>query len=347
MAAKKTSIFIVNSSSFGIAFPEHIGKLEQFAHITRVEIPKGASASVFHETLSGADGIIASVTPKYTREVLQGLPKLQLLARHGVGCDNVDLDACAELGVAVSKVGPLVERESVAQMTLGLMNAASRKVVEGSAIVKAGKWSERARLPLGVDFFGSTIGLVGIGAIGRVVSRILALGYQANVIAYDPYVSAEVISANHARKVSFDELLEKSRIISFHCPLTSETARMFCRKQFDAMNNGSIIVNTCRGEILNQADLIKALNSGKLGGYASDVVEGEPIDGGHVLLSTRNVIITPHLGGYSAISLRGMGSTMVDDMRKVFVEKGFPGVIADPKFDLGNSRITRFRLANS
>jgi lactate dehydrogenase-like 2-hydroxyacid dehydrogenase len=346
MAIKKKTIFIANSSSFGIAFPEHIGELEQFADIVRVEIPKGASASSFHEMLSGADGIIASVTPKYTREVLQGLPKLQLLARHGVGCDNVDLDACTELGVAVSKVGPLVERESVAQMTMGLMNAASRKIVEGSAIVKAGKWSERAQLPLGVDLFGATIGLIGIGAIGKVVSRILTLGYQANVIAYDPYVSAEEVSANHARKVSFDELLEKSRIVSLHCPLTSETSRMFCREQLDAMNEGSIVVNTCRGEIFNQSDLINALNSGKLGGYASDVVEGEPVDGSHVLLSTRNVIITPHLGGYSAKSLRGMGSTMVDDMRKVFVENGYPGVIANPNIDLKNSRIARFRLAN-
>ena len=106
---------------------------------------------------------------------------------------------------------------------------------------------------------------------------------------------------------------------------------------------GVILVNTCRGEIYQQADLIAALEAGQVGGYATDVVEGEPIDGKHVLLKTPNVIVTPHLGGYSVISLRGMGQTMVDDMRSVFVDGGFPGVIANARLDKANSRIVRFR----
>lgn len=343
MANKKRVIAIVNSSSFGISYPEHLHKLEEFADLIRVDIPNNAPASVFHEKLRDADGIIASVTPVYTREVLLGLPKLQLLARHGVGCDNVDLNTCAELGIAVSKVGPEVERESVAQMALGLMNASARRIVEGAAIVKAGEWSKRAKLSLGVDFKGATIGLVGIGAIGKTLARILTLGFQANVIAYDPYVSAEEVKARHATKVSFDELLSQAAIISLHCPLTSETSRMFGTKQLAAMNDGTILVNTCRGELFHQADLIAALESGKLGGYATDVVEGEPIGGDHVLLGTKNVIVTPHLGGYSVVSLHGMGQTMVDDMYRVFVENGFPGVIANEKIDLGKSRIATFR----
>ncbi len=345
MTSKKVLIAIVNSSSFGMSFPEHLRELEQFADLIRVEIPNGSDASVFHGKLREVDGIIASVTPVYTREVLLGLPKLRLLARHGVGCDNVDLDTCTELGIAVSKVGPEVERESVAQMALGMMNAAARKIVEGSVMVKAGEWAKRAKLPLGVDFKGATIGLIGIGAIGKTVARILTLGFQANVIAYDPYVSAEEVAARHATKVEFDELIAKSRAISLHCPLTHETSRMLSARQLQAMNDGVILVNTCRGEIFNQADLIAALESGKVGGYATDVVEGEPIGGDHVLLKTRNVIVTPHLGGYSAVSLHGMGQTMVDDMRRIFVENAFPGVIANDKIDLGNSRIVKLRSA--
>jgi lactate dehydrogenase-like 2-hydroxyacid dehydrogenase len=343
MANKKLVIAIVNSSSFGISYPEHLRKLEEFAELVRVDIPNDAPASVFHDKLRDADGIIASVTPVYTRAVLLGLPKLRLLARHGVGCDNVDLDTCVELGIAVSKVGPEVERESVAQMAIGLMNASARRIVEGAAIVQAGEWSRRAKLALGVDFKGATIGLVGIGAIGKTVARILTVGFQAKVIAYDPYVSAEEIAARHATKVGFDELLAQSAIISLHCPLTGETSRMFSAKQLAAMNDGTILVNTCRGEIFNQADLIAALESGKIGGYATDVVEGEPIGADHVLLRTRNVIVTPHLGGYSVVSLRGMGQTMVDDMCRVFVENGFPGVLANEKIELTTSRIAKFR----
>ena len=343
MSQQNVKIAIVNSSSFGISFPEHLRTLAEFAELIRIDIPNNAPASVFHEQLSGVDGIIASVTPVYTREVLLGLPKLQFLARHGVGCDNVDLKTCTELGIAVSKVGPLVERESVAQMALGLMDAASRQIVVGNTIVRAGEWSKRAKLPLGVDFSGETIGLVGIGAIGSTVARILSLGYQAKVIACDPYVSAEEVQTRHARKVTFDELLAESRIISLHCPLTAETSRMFTATQLAAMKDQAILVNTCRGELFNQADLIAALDSGKLGGYATDVVEGEPIGADHALLKARNVIVTPHLGGYSVVSLRGMGKTMVDDMVSVFVNKGFPGVIANAGIDLPNSRITRAR----
>ncbi len=339
----KTVIAIVNSSSFGVSFPEHLASLAAFADVVRVEIPKGAGPGVFHQQLAGVDGIVASVTPPYTREVLLGLPELQLLARHGVGCDNVDLPTCTELGIVVSRVGPLVERESVAQMALGLMDAAARRIVAGVAMVRAGEWARRATLPLGVDFNGATIGLVGIGNIGSTVARILTHGYRANVIASDPYVDAATVAARHATKVTFDELVARSAIISLHCPLTDETARMFGAHEFSAMNDGTIIVNTCRGEIFDQGDLVAALRSGRVGGYATDVVEGEPIGADHLLLATPNVIVTPHLGGYSVVSLRGMGSTMVDDMRRVFVENRFPEVIANAGVALATSRIARAR----
>lgn len=266
MSQAKVTIAIVNSSSFGISFPEHLRELEKFAELTRVDIPNDSPAPVFHQKLGHADGIIASVTPVYSREVLLGLPKLRLLARHGVGCDNVDLDTCAELGIAVSKVGPEVERESVAQMAVGLMNASARRICEGADIVKAGQWAQRARLTLGVDFAGATIGLIGIGAIGKTVARILSQGFGAKVIACDPYVGAEEIAARHASKVDFDTVLAQSEIISLHCPLTKETSRMLGARQIERMRPGVILVNTCRGEIYNQADLVAALESGKVGG---------------------------------------------------------------------------------
>ena len=147
----KLLIAIVNSSSFGISFPEHLRALSAFAELIRVEMPKGAPAAEFHARLAGVDGIVASVTPPYTREVLLGLPELKLLARHGVGCDNVDLPTCNELGIVVSRVGPQVERESVAQMTLGLIHAAARQIVtgcshgEGGAVEPAGDDPARRR----------------------------------------------------------------------------------------------------------------------------------------------------------------------------------------------------------
>lgn len=342
-AATKPTIAIVNSSSFGRKFPDHIERLERFANLIRVEIPNGSPASVFHEKLRDADGIIASVTPMYSREVLQGLPKLRVLSRHGVGCDNVDLECCVELGIPVSKVGPEVERESVAQMTLSLMHAAARQVVSGVDTVRRGAWAERAKLPLGLDFCGSTVGIVGLGAIGSTAARILKLGYHANVVAYDPYLSAEQAKERHATKVSLEELIASSDVISLHCPLNKETLRMFNAETLKKVKPGVIIVNTTRGEILDQGALIAGLNSGAIGGYSTDVVEGEPIGADHELLKAKNVIITPHLGGYSTISLRGMGATMVEDMEAVFVKGGYPGVIANAGLARGDSRVERMR----
>lgn len=339
----KPTIAIVNSSSFGRAFPEHIERLERFAHIIRVEIPNDAPASVFHEKLRDVDGIIASVTPRYSREVLQGLPTLRVICRHGVGCDNVDLDCCVELGIPVSKVGPEVERESVAQMTMALMHAAGRQIVSGVDTVRRGAWAERAKLPLGIDFAGSTVGLVGLGAIGSTVARMLTHGYRAKVIAYDPYLSAEQITKRDATKVSFDELISTADVISLHCPLTKETSRMLTPETFLKVKCGVILVNTTRGEILDQTALIAALHSGAVGSYATDVVEGEPIDANHELLKVPNVIITPHLGGYSTLSLRGMGLTMVEDMESVFTKSGFVGVQANSALSRADSRVERMR----
>lgn len=336
---KKVSIAIVNSSSFGQIFTDHIKRLEEFAVLRRIEIPNHSAPEVFHQKLHDVDGIIASVTPYYSKEVLMGLPNLRFLARHGVGCDNVDLKTCTNLGIPVSKVGPEVEREAVAQMTMALMHAAARQIVNGSELVRAGRWSERARLNLGVDFAGATVGLIGIGAIGSTVARILSQGYQANVLAYDPYLTEAEVSSRHATKTELNDLISRSDIISIHCPLTDETRRLFNAQRLHSMKDKVIIVNTTRGEIFDQDQLITALNSGKIAGYATDVVEGEPINEDHILLKTKNVIITPHLGGYSAHSLRGMGETMVSDMHKVFVKQIPPGVIANPEIELANSRI--------
>ena len=345
-AINEITIAIVNSSSFGRSFPEHMTRLEGFARIIRVDIPNGSPASVFHDKLGQVDGIIASVTPSYSREVLLGLPKLRLLSRHGVGCDNVDLECCTELGVAVSKVGPEVERESVAQMTMALMHSAARQVVTGADMVREGAWAERAKLPLGLDFCGAKVGLVGIGAIGSTVARMLTLGYRADVLAYDPLLSKEAIEERHATKVSLEELITTSDVISLHCPLAKDTLRMFNREALAKVKQGVIIVNTTRGEILDESALIDGLQAGTIAGYATDVVEGEPIGADHPLLKARNVVITPHLGGYSKISLRGMGATMVDDMERTFVQNQFPGVLANPSLDRGNSRIERARVSN-
>lgn len=323
-------ISIVNSSTFGKHFKEHISAIEQFADIRHITVPSDIDAETLAEKIKTSNGIIASVTPKFPRKVLEQCKELVILSRHGIGCDNVDLHAATELGIMVSRVKGLVEREAVAEYAVALLMAAARLVPHGSHAVKNSQWSERFRM-IGMELKGKTIGIIGLGNIGSRTAEILSKGFNATVIATDPYIDKAKFNQFCAIEVSLKELVSSSHAILFHCPLTSETKRMLGKEQFAAMQKNCILVNTCRGELLDEEALYVALSSGLIGAYATDVVEGEPIDGNHRLAKLDNVIITPHLGGYSWESLRGMGQTCVDDIISVFQKGEMAGELANPE----------------
>src|SRR3990170_1574403 len=326
----KPLISIVNSSTFGKHFIEHISTLEKFADLQHVTVPSDIDGDALAEKIKDSDGIIASVTPRFPRKTLEQCTRLKLLARHGIGCDNVDLQAATELGIQVSRVKGIVEREAVAEYAVGLLMAASRLLPQGSQAVKNSQWASRSHM-VGMELRGKTIGIIGLGNIGSRTAEILSNGFNANIIASDPYIDKERFRQFNATDVSLEELITRSNAILFHCPLTNETKRMLGKTQFAAMQKSAVIVNTCRGELVAEDDLYEALQHGPLGAYATDVVEGEPIDGNHRLAKLNNTIITPHLGGYSWESLYGMGQTCVDDMVSVFQNNGIGGELANPE----------------
>lgn len=323
-------ISIVNSSTFGKHFKEHISTLEKFADIQHVTVPADIDANSLAEKIKDSDGIIASVTPRFPRKTLEQCTKLKLLARHGIGCDNVDLVAATELGIQVSRVKGIVEREAVAEYAVALLLAAARLVPHGSQAVKNSEWASRARM-VGMELKGKTIGIIGLGNIGSRSAEILSNGFNANIIASDPYIDKERFKQFNATEVTLEELVSQSNAILFHCPLTEETKRMLGKEQFSSMQKGVVLVNTCRGELVDEDALYDALQNGLLGAYATDVVEAEPITGNHRLAKLDNVIITPHLGGYSWESLYGMGQTCVDDCVSVLENNGIAGELANPE----------------
>ncbi|HMO17419.1 MAG TPA: NAD(P)-dependent oxidoreductase [Oligoflexia bacterium] len=331
---KNLKFAIVNSSSYGKHFPEHIDRLKRLGEVLIVNVPQDIKSLELASKLQGIHGIVASVTPRFDSICLSACNDLILLARHGIGCDNVDLASATELGIMVSRVKGEVEQESVAEMAVGLALSGSRFMHAGYEAVKSSRWKDRANF-LGPELGGKIIGILGLGNIGSRVAEIMSLGFKSEVIACDPYLSENEIIKRHARKVTFDQLIETADLISFHCPLTKETGRIFSSNVFSRLKHGVVLVNTCRGELLDEDALIDALACGRVRSYATDVVEGEPIDGNHRLLEFPNVLITPHLGGYSDESLYGMGQTMVDDIEAVFRNGEKPGLLANP--DVYNS----------
>lgn len=323
------SFAILNSSSFGKHYPEHIEEVLKLGKVKVVNVPANISGKELAVHFEGVDGIIASVTPRMDRDFLESCPQLKIIARHGIGCDNVDLQAASELGIIVSRVQGIIEQDAVSEMAVGLMLSAIRYIPNGFNSVRNSKWSERASY-LGSELKSKKIGLIGLGNIGRRVAEILNLGFKAEVLAYDPYLDSAEISKRYAKSVSFDELLKDSEVISFHCPLTVETKRFFSKEVFTKLKKGVLLVNTCRGELLDEDALIDSINNGIVSLYSTDVVEGEPIDGEHRLLKMKEVLVTPHLGGYTENSLFGMGQTMVNDLVSIFKEGKLPECIANP-----------------
>ncbi|MEQ6358763.1 D-isomer specific 2-hydroxyacid dehydrogenase family protein [Thermoanaerobacter thermohydrosulfuricus] len=319
-------IAIVNSSSFGKHFPDHIEKLKALGEVERFELPHDMRGKALAEKLMGYSVIIASVKPYYDREFFEYKDKTLLITRHGIGYDAIDIKSATEKGTLVTKVAGIVEREAVAENAIALLMDVMRRVREASLRVKEGKWQERASF-MGYEIKDKVAGIIGIGNIGSRVAEILKYGFGAKVIAYDPNLSEEEIQKRGAQPVSLEELLQTSDIISLNASLNGKNYHMLSHKEFSMMKKNVFIVNTARGELIDTEALIKALKEGKVAGAGLDVVEGEPIDDNHPLLAFDNVIITPHTSAYTYECLRGMGDKVVSDVEKVLRGEIPDGVI--------------------
>lgn len=321
---KKTHIAIVNSSSFATLFPEHLETLEAFAEVSRITLPLYPTQEEFVSALAGVDAVISGITPLYSRQVLAALPDLKIIARHGIGIDNIDAAAACEYGIVVSRTPGHVERNSVAEHALTLILSICRRIVEAIDLVRAGEWRRRAEI-VGTELYGKRIGLIGIGDIGGRLCEILRVGFNCEVLAYDPLLSDDEIAKRGATPCSLPQVLQSCDIVSLHCPLTPMTRKMFNTRTFSLMPKGAILINTARGEIIDEDALYRALDSGHLGGFGADVVANAAVAAkDHPLLKFPNVLIVPHLGAYTKSTLKKMGDSIVDDVRRVLVEGEMP-----------------------
>ncbi|MDG6963900.1 MAG: hydroxyacid dehydrogenase [Nitrososphaerota archaeon] len=238
------------------------------------------------------DALIIRSRTKVDREVLDRARRLKLVARPGTGLDNVDVSYAKEKGVAVVN-SPESLVEAVAEHVILLMLALSRKLVEADVGTKSGRWEKNALV--GREMKGRTLGIVGFGRIGRRIAEIgRTLGMA--VLAYDVIpLSSDLLSSVGARAVSLDELFSSSDYITLHVPMTPETAGMVGTARLERMKRGSVIVNTSRGGVIDEAALSRALSAGEVGGAALDVFETEPPTGD--ILKAPNILLTPHIGG--------------------------------------------------
>jgi len=256
-----------------------------------VDVKTGMSPDELKACIGDYHGLIIRSATKVTADIVSAATNLKVVGRAGSGLDNVDRTAATKKGIVVMNT-PGGNTITTAEHTIALLFSLARQVPQATASMKSGKW-EKKRF-VGVELYTKTLGIVGIGNIGKqVAKRALALGM--NVIGYDPYLSHENAKEMGIEKVELPALFKRSDFLTLHTPITADTKNLICKKTIQNMKDGVRIVNCARGGIVNEADLYEALKNGKVAGAALDVFEKEP-PGESPLLTLDNVICTPHLG---------------------------------------------------
>jgi phosphoglycerate dehydrogenase-like enzyme len=274
------------------------------------------------ENFAVADAALAS-SERYSEEVLSALPKLRVIARSGVGYDGVDVPAATARNIAVT-ITPTANHEAVAELTLALMFAAAKEIVSYDTRVRGGDWSRQP--PLAIR--GKTLGIFGLGRIGSSLAfRAETLGMK--VLATEKFPNTEFVRAQKIKLVGFDELLERSDYLSVHAPLTAETRGLFDKRAFAKMKPGSVFLNTARGPLMVEADLLEALQSGHLRAAGLDVFEQEPPSPENPLFQLNNVVLTPHIAGLDETSIVAMGVEAANSIVSLYRGNWPDGVVND------------------
>lgn len=309
-------IAIVNSSSFGKVFPKHLERLEEIGPVKFFNVPQEIDGKDLAELLTGYDIIIASVTPFFDQRFFGYKDDLLLISRHGIGYNNIDLEAAKAHDTIVSIIPALVERNAVAENNVTNLLAMLRWTVEAHNRVKADHWEDRADF-VGRALFNKTVGVIGVGNTGSGVVEILRNGFKCDVLAYDPYKSQLYLESFGVKKVSFDDLLEQADIICLCANLTDDNYHMIGQAEIAKMKDHVYISNSARGALVDETAIIEGLTSGKLAGFAADVLEEEPGRKNHPYLNFDNVVLTPHTSAYTRECLEEMGNKCVRDVESI------------------------------
>ncbi len=270
--------------------------LDQIGQIAEVV----TSEAYDEETLAGqaedAEVILTCYT-NITARVIGRAAKLRGIVKYGVGVDNIDLDAATRNNVAVANC-PEYGSDTVADHAFALLIALARKIPLIDRTMRDRAWAWPAPELLGIDLAGKTIGLIGLGKIGRAMAR-RAGGFSMKRIAFDPYLDEAAFESHGAQSVSLGGLLGLSDFVSIHCVLTPETRGLLGEAELRKMKDTAYLIDVSRGAIVDEAALVRALDEGWIGGAGFDVFPGEPLAPGHPLMGRDNVILTPHLAWYT------------------------------------------------
>jgi len=284
------------------------------------------------DVVGDADALLVCYAP-VTARVIAHAGRCRIIARYGIGVDNVDVDAATRRGIVVTNVPDYCVQE-VSDHALALLLACARKVADLDRRVRAGRWDARDAVPIR-RLRGQVLGLVGFGKIPRLLAaKAQALGLT--VLAFDPYVDAATCDAHGVQKVDLPTLLAAADFVSVHAPLTSQTRGLIGETELRAMKHTVYLINTARGPIVDETALVRALREGWIAGAALDVLETEPPGAQHPLLALPQVILTPHVAFYSEESLQELQRKAAEEVARVLT--GEP-----PRYPVNAAQLARVK----
>jgi D-3-phosphoglycerate dehydrogenase/(S)-sulfolactate dehydrogenase len=302
---------ILERNGFEVRYPEN-------RTLARGETPEAEVIA----NVQMADAVIAG-GEAYSASILAALPGLRVIARAGVGYDRVDVAAATERGIAVT-ITPNANHECVAEHTLAMMFAAAKNIIASDRSTREGKWDRTLTEPVR----GKTFGILGLGRIGRSVAvRVKALGMR--VIACEQQPNASFVRAQEIELVGLDELLARSDFLSLHCPACPETNGIINRHTLAKMKPMATLINTARGKLVVEADLVEALRAGTIRSACIDVFEQEPPRADNPLFALSNVILAPHLGGMDKLSLENMGIESAENIVNLYLGRWPVGAVVN------------------
>ncbi len=279
-----------------------------------IKMGQGITAEQMKEDVVDCDAILARTAP-FPAEVLKAGSKLRVIGRHGVGVDNIDVKQATEQGIVVTYT-PNANCNTVAELAVGFIIALGRNIVRCDKTMRTGDFEIRNRLK-GMDLEGKTLGVMGLGKIGRRVAEKAHHGLGMNVIGYDPFLKAEDCPEGVVKADDWDEMFKTADFISLHIPSTEETKHSIGKCEFEMMKPSAYLINTARGDLLVEEELVSALQNGEIGGAGLDVFEEEPPAQDHPLFALDNVILTPHNAALTTECMVRMAVTAAQGIHEV------------------------------
>ena len=291
-----------------------------------VEKKTGLAPDALREALADSDGLVVRSETKVTPDLMDAARKLRVIGRAGVGVDNIDVPAATARGIVVMNA-PDGNTITTAEHTLALLIALARNVPQANSSVKAAKW-DRKRF-IGAELQGKTLGIIGLGRIGRAVAA-RARAFGMKIVAHDPFIAPDQARDLEIESASMDEVFSRADFLTVHTPLTSETRGLVGAQAFAKMRRGVRIINCARGGLVDEAALFDAIKSGVVAGAALDVFEQEPPPSDHPLLGLDEVIVTPHLGASTTEAQEGVAVTVAEQMRDYLLTGALRGAVNVP-----------------